>query len=743
MALPYHDYINSPFKFLDPYELADKDIFFGRDQEINELYNLCFKTNLILLYGESGSGKTSIINCGLANKFEGPDWLPFFIRRDKNVNRSLDKALQPYVKSKEDKSVVEKIAFLKGRYFRPVYLIFDQLEELFIIGDPSKRKQEIKEFVNNIKTILDANLSCKVILILREEYVSHLYAFEKQIPYLFNNRMRVERMNEDAIKHVIEKSFHKFNISYEATHINAIFKNLSEEKSRNIPLPYLQVYLDTLYRAHYNARYKKYKYLILPPITLQLSIIEGLGNLDKVLELFFNRTVQNLSTKLNADYTKLPSNFVISLIDRFVTEEGTKRPIYLNENRQFDKKEIKEIERAFENNSEIKETVYEDAIEYLKFHRLLRDNDTFLELGHDSLAKLIDEQRTDEQILKNTVLKNLKYSHTLYERELENNSAEANLNNRLLSLGDVNSIKEFLSFNEHKEEDKSYLQYIAKSKKYHATKAEKEAQIIADKEKANLKAQLEVEKNKRLRLTSTIIGLLFLLSIFLGYQAWEESKSAKKESINADKRNVELGKSKRDDKVKTLISFKRTGNYKKSIETATSLLKYPPTIKDRPANLPDTVIYAPVILNAYNQKVDSLKILMDLINGIIQNSKKNNVASLKYFHQAEVLDKIIRSNETELYKILKVENEIFNIKNSPIHLRFLNARQEVIKDIEFKLDQAKRFNFHGEVANANLKKKEACYLFSSLNKFPIEGNADQAAIEELKDQFRSNKIYCN
>jgi len=81
--------MRSPFKFLDAYTVQDKNVFFGRDSEIESLYTLVFKTNLLIVYGLSGTGKTSLIQCGLASRFDGPDWYPLFIRRNENLNESI------------------------------------------------------------------------------------------------------------------------------------------------------------------------------------------------------------------------------------------------------------------------------------------------------------------------------------------------------------------------------------------------------------------------------------------------------------------------------------------------------------------------------------------------------------------------------------------------------------------------------------------------------------------------------
>jgi putative ribosome biogenesis GTPase RsgA len=68
--------MKSPFKFLDSYTKDDRDIFSGHDQEITELYRRVFEGKMLLVYGISGTGKSSLVNCGLASRFNESDWLP-------------------------------------------------------------------------------------------------------------------------------------------------------------------------------------------------------------------------------------------------------------------------------------------------------------------------------------------------------------------------------------------------------------------------------------------------------------------------------------------------------------------------------------------------------------------------------------------------------------------------------------------------------------------------------------------
>ena len=147
--------IISPFKFLDSYTLEDKEYFFGREDEIDTLYDLVFDANLVLVYGPSGTGKTSLIQCGLGNRFRKTDWFDVHIRRRDDINNSLWQEIAKSVLTPlpDGVDLPGAIQSLYLDYFKPIYLIFDQFEELYLLGSPSERS----EFVNNISKLLNAD----------------------------------------------------------------------------------------------------------------------------------------------------------------------------------------------------------------------------------------------------------------------------------------------------------------------------------------------------------------------------------------------------------------------------------------------------------------------------------------------------------------------------------------------------------------------------------------------------------
>ena len=100
--------IKSPFKFLDSYTMDDKDVFFGRDKEVDSLYDYVNMNKLVLVYGQSGTGKTSLVQCGLTSRFDITDWYPIFIKRQENINQSFERELRKAAKTSYRDDWVEK-----------------------------------------------------------------------------------------------------------------------------------------------------------------------------------------------------------------------------------------------------------------------------------------------------------------------------------------------------------------------------------------------------------------------------------------------------------------------------------------------------------------------------------------------------------------------------------------------------------------------------------------------------------
>ena len=73
---------HSPWKGLDYYAEEDKDLFFGRDREREELLRLLQRGTLTVLFSRSGLGKSSLLRAGLSPLLRDQNCLPVLVRID-------------------------------------------------------------------------------------------------------------------------------------------------------------------------------------------------------------------------------------------------------------------------------------------------------------------------------------------------------------------------------------------------------------------------------------------------------------------------------------------------------------------------------------------------------------------------------------------------------------------------------------------------------------------------------------
>lgn len=377
----------SPFQFLAPYSADKKDSFLGRDQEIEKLYELTFATNLIMVYGSSGTGKTSLVQSGLSKKLSGPDWIPLFIRRGDNFKASLTNQLKVISKvQQENTSASKHLAVINRRYYRPVYLFFDQFEEVFTLSDKQQSyKEELKELFETLNELQSEN-TCKIILIIREEFLGLLYESEQYLPNLFDFRLRVEPMNKGKIQEVVSGIFQEFKIQTEPSTLTTTISEKLVEGQANGQLAYLQVYLEKLWReATANESTNS-------TVIIKQEHVDTIKDIQNVLDTYLNEQQKNICTAVNVE-----EKVIKELLDLFVTDDSTKRPRTLVSLQKEIKRELDEVK-------------LKEILKQLETARLLILEKDNYELAHDTLAKVIDSKRQGRDLLIKNLKNTLKYN---------------------------------------------------------------------------------------------------------------------------------------------------------------------------------------------------------------------------------------------------------------------------------------------------------------------------------------------
>jgi len=507
-------HIRSPFKFLDPYRREDGPIFFGRNEEVELLYEYVNKNRLVLVYGQSGTGKTSLVQCGLANRFEVTDWQPFFIRRGKDINASLRQALSQSRalggKVITEDNLLEALDAISTRYMRPVYLIFDQFEELLILGQ--EQEEEKTQFIATIRQILKSEeaQAVNLLFILREEYFAWLDDFEQAIPLFTQRRLRVEPMRPARLEEVILESCDSFQITLEGGRAGArqIIENLRTKKQDpqaargkgQVPLPYLQVYLDMLWREDFRRTYPNgWEGKGLPPLEFTGEEIEAFGIIDDVLDRFLEERTAAIQRSLADSFPGVDEDTVSQVLDDFTTDEGTKRPVAYN----LEDGRIEVPDQAPAYLRQLSAPVRTACLNALEESRILRAGDDTYELAHDTLAALIEGKRSEER-------------RRLYRlRRLVRSNYELN---QPLTAGHLAEIGD--------ETDKLLLEPA------HRQFVEESRQLREEEQAAALK-----EERRRRRWANLIAVVGIVLASLAGWQWWVAG-TAKNEAITAQEETI-------------------------------------------------------------------------------------------------------------------------------------------------------------------------------------------------------------
>jgi hypothetical protein len=250
---------DSPFQGPRPFAREDTDWFFGRADETDQLLSLILGHKVVLVYAQSGAGKTSLLNAKIIPELEGNELqvLPVArvggyqgLRGPQDIdnsefemaNEKLDSAisnvhiLNPFMynaiqsiidinaqKTHDSSSLLSDVTtfsdflekkiiqegFKKGtKRKKPIVIIFDQLEELFRASIYSSYEMQ-KDFFYQIANALDKDNLSRVVLVIREDYLAHLDPFREILPEKLRPRFRLEPLDKDEAKDAIEKPLEK------------------------------------------------------------------------------------------------------------------------------------------------------------------------------------------------------------------------------------------------------------------------------------------------------------------------------------------------------------------------------------------------------------------------------------------------------------------------------------------------------------------------------------------------------
>ncbi len=397
----------NPYPGLHEFREIDKHYFFGRETEINELFDRIQKNFLTVIFGKSGIGKTSLLQAGLIPKLRNNFYLPIYIQIPKNadnVKNLLDQVkadIENKIKA-ADKTAISFDDLTLWEYFHKVQildglvnplLIFDQFEDIFKLGKEMPESinpliAEIGDLVQNWVPLVvqekyedksipysDEEPIYRVIFSLREDYLVYLMNLYRIMPSVVNGHFhyRISRMRgEDAIKAVLNPGKEIIKVKEVAVEI---IKKMPDTKDDDY-IPHeiqdgsweskkIEPFLLSLFCYRVNAKRQEVK-----ARELSLNLLKHI-TVEDITKNHYEETIAKFDPAIN-----------IAIQEQLLTPEGSRKL-----------QDVNSLKKGYN----IQEKDIETLVDKRILRKEIRNNIDYVELIHDVLAPIIKEKR-DERV---------------------------------------------------------------------------------------------------------------------------------------------------------------------------------------------------------------------------------------------------------------------------------------------------------------------------------------------------------
>jgi WD40 repeat protein len=264
--IPQDYYLNlppSPYLSLRHFEKKHAAIFFGRGTEIRDLHKKIQSIYpIVLYYGQSGVGKSSLLDAGLLPRLEH-EYTPIYLRRDRKIGllNTFANGISP--DSSEDRidsqAIFDQWFAIEQEVQKPLIVILDQVEEAFtrplLNTNPDTELKDLFQVLSDGFNSTKEKPQGKIILAYRKEYhpeiKSHLNHFGIPSTELFlrpMSRSGIIEAIEGVAKHNWLKDKYGLKIEEESNGRlpDIIADDLLEDQKSTIA-PILQIWLTEMW----------------------------------------------------------------------------------------------------------------------------------------------------------------------------------------------------------------------------------------------------------------------------------------------------------------------------------------------------------------------------------------------------------------------------------------------------------------------------------------------------------------
>ncbi|WP_346185987.1 hypothetical protein [Streptomyces osmaniensis] len=254
------DSTSPPYVGLAPFQQSDADTFFGRENLTNRLVEHLKRNRFLVLFGASGSGKSSVLRAGVLPKFAGTPALVLTPGARPLEECAIQLAARAHVSpgtlhaelAAEPRTLHRAVRQILAGSSTPadeLLVVVDQFEEVFTLcRSTEERDAFLAALLHATRT---PESSCRVALAVRSDFYTHCTRLPALVEALVDAHVPVGPMTTDELRAAIVRPATRAGLTVEGALLAAL---TADAHGRPGALPLLShALLETWHRRRGNA----------------------------------------------------------------------------------------------------------------------------------------------------------------------------------------------------------------------------------------------------------------------------------------------------------------------------------------------------------------------------------------------------------------------------------------------------------------------------------------------------------